>query len=194
MRKLFLTTALVAASITSASAQYWVAGSIRLYHSTGETSSTYDSKNKTSYINFSPEIGYSLNEQWDLIGRFDYVHQDSSNDVTSGYHHSNSTNGYDIGIYVRRYLADMEPLRLFVEAGGSYSFRHFSGSDAGPKTLYLSLNPGATLAINDRFGLVTRFGGLNWIQTGSESEGASSSSFLGFSLTNELSLGLYINF
>ncbi len=194
MRKLFLTAALIAASIASASAQYWVAGSIHLRQNSGETSSTYDSKNKSSYISFSPEVGYSLNEHWDLIGRFDYLHQENSNEISSGYHYNFSSNAYAIGIYARRYLADMEPLRFFVEAGGSYSVRHISGSDANRKTLHLTLNPGATLAINDRFGLVTRFSGLNWIQIGSESEGDSSSSFLGFSLSNELSLGFYINF
>ncbi len=169
MKKIILSAAVALMSF-AASAQVWVGGQVGLgiHDPEGEAKST-------TTFTIAPEIGYTLNEKWDvavaLTGEFES-------------YDGESTNSFAIEPYARYTFAKMDKISFFVEGGLG-----FGSTDVGEKTvtsMYVGLRPGMKVAISDNLGFVTKLGFFGY-----ESLEDSYSNY-GFNISgNDLSFGVY---
>lgn len=177
MKKIIL-SAIVALSALAADAQVWAGGSI----SFGVKDYDATDKSQISY-EISPEIGYSLNEKWDVAIA---LSADITNNVL-GVADKDLTI-YSINPYARYTFATTGIASFFVEGGFTFGSAKESHSDA--KTSFsIGVRPGVKIALSDKVSLVSKLGFLEY-----ETVKDTYNNF-GFSFDNtDISLGVYYNF
>ncbi|MBQ7042546.1 MAG: outer membrane beta-barrel protein [Muribaculaceae bacterium] len=141
MKKYFL-AAVLAVSSLAASAQIWVGGSLGLGINDPEEGES------TTAIAIAPEVGYTLNEKWDVAValNFDFVSCDGE-----------TANAWGIEPYARYTFAQMDKVSFFVDGGLGYKTGDFE-----PDQMYVGFRPGIKLAVNDNLGFVAKLGFIGY--------------------------------
>lgn len=176
MKKIIL-SAIVALSALAADAQVWAGGSI------GFGIIDYDNaeKSEVSY-ELMPEVGYSLNEKWDVAVALG-IRSISNVDGTT-----QDQTIYKINPYARYTFATSGIASFFVEGGFFFSSTKKSGSDA-VTGFTIGVRPGVKFDVTENISLVSRIGFLGY---GSQKDSYNQFSF-GIDDT-KLSLGMYYSF
>jgi len=211
MKKVLLLCALMASTVTIASAQMWVGGSLSWTNQNSKTTddldnlieySTISADRTSNEISFAPEIGYDLNDRWSVALSLAYAH----NSVSTDYHYNNdpldcfpspvinqnsSVNSWAINPYVRYRVASFGNLNLFVDAGVAYQLSHTCGSDDTANGVVFHVNPGLSYRLNDRFVLVSHIGGIDYRHMWYDKADYESNIFR-MGLSNGLSVGFYV--
>ena len=80
MKKIIL-AALVAIVSVSANAQFWAGGSVGF--NTSKTTIDGNELDKTNSFTLAPEVGYKLNDKWDVAVALEYSHPTLSQRITA---------------------------------------------------------------------------------------------------------------
>jgi hypothetical protein len=132
MKKLVLTLAIVFAGIMSANAQVWIGGGVGAQVEKGYT-----------YVNIAPELGYAINDQWQVALGADY---------------SMATGGGTVNfLYLEPYVRYVggtigKKFSLFMDLTGDFELL-----DAG-KGYAVMLRPGIAWQATEQFTAAFRFG------------------------------------
>ncbi|MBQ0158679.1 MAG: outer membrane beta-barrel protein [Bacteroidales bacterium] len=180
LKKLFLAAAFVACSL-GANAQIWMGGSLGLglfkYNDADKTQTTFSIK---------PEIGYTLNEKWDLgIGLgFSSI---SNMDCEKG----ESQTKIVVAPYARYTFAQTGKVGFFVDGGVDFGFindKYDEGEKESTSDFWVGLRPGLKYAASDKVSIVAHLGSF-----GFRSQKDCYSNFgLGLDVDNtNLSFGIY---
>ena len=179
MKKLFLTLAVAAASLT-ASAQAYVGGEVGFWRNSDD--------NHTSFT-LHPEIGYQLSPKWDLGLGFSYSH-----DYLKGY----KVNGIQVDPYARWSYAKFGPVSLFLEMGfgvNTYKtkFRDGDASDA-QVGWRVGVQPGVKVGLCKNIDFIAHVGFLGYRESDDNRCSYGEDGF-GFNLSgNNLNFGLVYKF
>jgi hypothetical protein len=180
MKKVLL-AAIVAFSSLAANAQIWVGGSLGADFTTPD----YDGAETFKTFTISPEVGYTLNENWDIAI--------AVNTGIQSYDGESATS-FAIEPYARYTFANMGNVSFFVDGGFSFGTTEeldpMTGkASEGQDAFTIGVRPGVKFAVNEKLGLVAKLG---WI--GYENVKDSYSAF-GFNVSGAaLSFGAYYNF
>lgn len=176
MKKIIL-SAIVALSALAADAQVWGGGTIGF----GVKDNDAADKTELSY-EIGPEIGYSINEKWDIAIALKAQVVNNAGGVSG-----KDVNNYTVNPYVRYTFANSGIASFFVEGTLSFSSNKMSGSDA-VTGFGIGVRPGVKFAISDKVFLVSKLGYLGY-----QSQKYAFKAF-GFNANNSISLGMFYNF
>lgn len=189
--------AFMALGFFSVSAQMWVGGSIGFTSTSSDSENQgYTSKSDLTRFDFTPEVGYALNDRFSLALALGYnlSHIDGSTIAPDGTKvgHDNKLHGFTIHPYVRYHFAEWQKVRFFVDGGLKYTDTSNKLNDVRTSTTSFAVTfaPGISYQLTPRLGLVTHIGSLGWERTDADS-GVDNDFFL--SLTNNLYFGFYVN-
>ena len=191
MKKLFLAVVVITASITIGKAQFYIGGSLGLWHN------FYYSK--TTSFNIAPDAGYSFNSRWAVglaIG-FDaeiYHNKNPQKWVYFSPNGSTDTTYYvpvnDYSFYVEPYARfnyfSTDRIKLFVDGVVGVALGH-RGNFQGFQVI---IRPGISINLTDHFTLVGTFGRLGCSFGGYRNN----ASGFGFWLRNSFGLSFYYSF
>lgn len=210
MKKVLLLGALMASTVTIASAQMWVGGSLSWTNQSNDVTQeiddlieyNYSREENSNTISFAPEIGYDLNDRWSVALSLGYAHSS----ITYEYFYNNvpsdcfptlnskqtsAVNTWSFNPYVRYRAASYGKLNLFVDAGVGYALSHLCGSDETAYAVRFHVNPGLSYRLTDRFVLVSHIGGIEYQNQWYDKADYSNSTFK-IGLSNSLSVGFYV--
>lgn len=183
MKKLVLLVALVACSL-GANAQIWVGGELGLGFSnaTGDAKTVFNDNTETTFT-IQPEVGYSLNEKWDVAVGLGFTSWTNLGGIKDA-----SATEFDIKPYARYTFLNSGKIGLFVDGGVDFGIK--SPKEGDSKTaLWIGFRPGIKFAASNKITLVAHVGGLGY-----ESVQDDHNKF-GLSLNgNSLSFGMYWTF
>lgn len=150
MKKIIL-SALVAVCAMTVNAQVWVGGSlgfdVKDYEGSDESQST---------ISLKPEVGYTLNDNWDVAVALGFTSISNADGVKD----KNLTE-FTINPYARYTFAKAGIASFFVDGGLSYGSVKPKGGDA-QSTFTISVRPGVKVALSEKIGLVSHLGSLGY--------------------------------
>lgn len=151
MKKIVL-TALVAVCALTANAQAWFGGSV------GFNMYDNDGKNNETETNFEirPEIGYSLNENWDIAVGLGFSSWTNLLGIKD-----NNTTEFTISPYARYTFAKSGIASFFVDGGISYGSYKEKHADA-QSTFEIAIRPGIKVALSDKVALVSHIGSFGY--------------------------------
>lgn len=155
--KKFILTAIVAVIAVSANAQMWIGGEIGL--NTVKTSFDGTELSKNSNVKVLPEIGYSLNENWDVAVCLGYEHAEGTQIAGVKV---NCANSFAINPYARYTYAKVGDLKFFVDGGFTYGFVHEQGVDDNLNLWNVGLKPGLAYSLSPKTTLVAHVGDLSY--------------------------------
>lgn len=173
MKKLFVIAAMAICSL-GANAQVWIGGGLDFECKDFDASDD----NQISY-SINPEIGYSLDEKWDVAIALGFGGVNNE----GGKKDANYTK-FSIKPYVRYTFAQVDKVGFFVD--GCVDFTSKKPKDVDAVTTFgIGLRPGVKFAVADNLTLAAHFGGLGY-----ETQKDSYSRF-GFKLNNGVALSMY---
>ena len=198
MKKMIL-AALVAVASLSANAQVWVGGEVGF--SAGKTTNNGTKFGSGADFNLIPEIGYTLNDKFDIAVAIGIAHNNGNGKAYAG------TEGYDayrmvlddvnrnaftLNPYVRYKFANAGDFTFFVDGGFSYTMIHYSGNDDNANQWGLGFKPGIAYNISDKVSLVAHIGRLdyNFFKQGDIKNNEFNMGVSG----NNLTFGAYVSF
>ena len=198
MKKMIL-AALVAVASLSANAQVWVGGEVGF--SAGKTTNNGTKLGAGADFNLIPEIGYTLNDKFDIAVAIGIAHNNGNGKAYAG------TEGYDVYVgalddvnrnaftlnpYVRYKFANAGDFTFFVDGGFSYTMIHYSGNDDNGNQWSLGFKPGIAYNISDKVSLVAHIGRLdyNFFKQGDIKNNEFNMGVSG----NNLTFGAYVSF
>lgn len=173
MKKIILTAIVAIASLT-ANAQIWVGGEVGFnYHN----NDAIDVSNTTFTV--APEIGYTLNDKWDLAIRI--------GDEYSKPDPGDAANAFFVEPYARYTFYKTGKVGFFIDGGFSIKTGDFDGYV--DETMFgVGLRPGVKFAASDKVTFVASFGGLGYKKVADDSD-------FGFNVNgNMLHFGCYYSF
>ena len=144
MKKLFLVLALAFAGIFTANAQVWVGGGL----------GASIQKNHTS-LSLAPEVGYAINNQWQVALGADYGFNQTKVDVL-GETVTNNTNTLALQPYVRYVATTIGKFSLFFDLCGDFGLL----DDA--RDYAVTLQPGIAWMATDHWTAAFRFGKVGY--------------------------------
>lgn len=177
MKKILL-TALVAVASLAANAQVWVGG--ELGFNAGKTSYDGDKWGAGAKFNFIPEIGYTINDKFDIALAIGLSHGNYNGDVYYGTQNLELTDDAPFGLlgndynknalkvnpYVRYKFAKTGDFTFFVDGGFSYSRIHYSHAMVGDKNNAtqwgLGFKPGLAYNLSEKVSIVAHVGELSY--------------------------------
>ena len=191
--------ALVAVASLSANAQVWVGGEVGF--SAGKTTNNGTKFGSGADFNLIPEIGYTLNDKFDIAVAIGIAHNNGNGKAYAG------TEGYDayrmvlddvnrnaftLNPYVRYKFANAGDFTFFVDGGFSYTMIHYSGNDDNANQWGLGFKPGIAYNISDKVSLVAHIGRLdyNFFKQGDIKNNEFNMGVSG----NNLTFGAYVSF
>jgi opacity protein-like surface antigen len=180
MKKIIL-AALVAFVSVSANAQFWAGGSVGF--NTSKTSIDGNELSKENQFRLIPEIGYKLNDKWDIA-------------VALGYNHISgkgidSQNGFAINPYARYTFAQCGDFSFFADGGFSYGFNHTSGVEDNLNAWEIAIKPGISYALSEKVSLVAHVGNVGWVF---KKQGDVKENTFDVGVTNAITFGAYVSF
>ncbi|MBR6203220.1 MAG: outer membrane beta-barrel protein [Bacteroidaceae bacterium] len=208
MKKIIL-TALVAVASLAANAQIWVGGEVGF--SAGKTTVDGDKYGSGAKFNLIPEIGYTINDKFDValaIGISHANYNGSDYEGTAGYEAEEGApfglkgldynrNAFKINPYVRYKFAKAGDFTFFVDGGFSYTMIHYSNSpevngEDNANQWGLGFKPGIAYNLSDKVSLVAHVGELsyNFYKRGDVKNNEFNMGVSG----NNISFGAYVNF
>ena len=173
MKKMIL-TALVAVASLAANAQVWVGGEVGF--SATKTTIDGDKQGAAAAFNLLPEIGYTLNDKFDIALTIGLSHANSNGDyyegsqkfdVIGGNLEDVNRNAFTINPYVRYKFAKTGDFTFFVDGGFSYTMIHYSNTslatyDDNANQWALGFKPGISYALSEKVSLVAHVGGIGY--------------------------------
>lgn len=183
--KKFILAALVAVASVAANAQVWIGGEAGY----NTSKSTFDG-NKLSSMNsvtVLPEVGYSLNEKFDVAVAIGFEHGDNSNANNV----IDNSNSFVLHPYVRYSYAKVGDLKFFVDGGFSYLNTHYSGVDDNTNTWKIALNPGLAYSLSPKTTLVAHVGEVAY---GFSKTGKAKTNSFNLCVDNAITFGVYFAF
>lgn len=179
--KKFILAALVAVVSVSANAQFWAGGSVGF--NTSKSSIDGNELSKENNFNLIPEVGYKLNDNWDVAVALGYVH-------TSGKGIA-SKNGFAINPYARYTFAKSGDFSFFADGGFAYGFNHESGVEDNLNFWEIAIKPGIAYALSEKVSLVAHVGNLSWQFA---KKGDVKTNTFDINVTNAITFGAYVSF
>ncbi len=183
--KKFILTAIVAIAAMTANAQVWVGGQFGYQFSKLDNDVTGDVK--VNQFAILPEVGYSLNDKWDIALQIGDEYQS----VKVGNGKAESMNAFVVAPYARYTFYKTGKVGFFLDGGFSIKTGDFSeeGIDFEDETMWgIGIRPGVKFAASDKVTFVASFGGLGYKSVGDFSQ-------LGFNVNgNALQFGCYYSF
>lgn len=181
--------AVMAVAALSANAQVWVGGNIGFGV---DHTNLFDSKNTDKKFFIQPEVGYSLNDKFDVAIGLGYAYASTKESSILGKAYDNA-NTWTVNPYVRYKFVKAGNFFAFVDGGLGYSSTHYRGASNNVNTFGVAVTPGIAYAVSNKVTLVSHIGdGLyykhEWVK-----DVARSNDF-GFNLLNQISFGAYVNF
>lgn len=193
MKKLFLTLAVAFASL-AANAQLYVGGEVGAWRNTDD--------NKTDF-NLKPEIGYQLNDKWDLGIGIGFSHkyrgaEDGEYNV--------KTNSFYVDPYARWSFVKFGPVRMFLDitAGVGTSKRKHTVTVLGEeKTISedadvawrVGVQPGVAVGLCKNLDFIAHVGFIGYTDADKESSSSYGKKGFGFDLSsNNLNFGFVYKF
>ena len=180
MKKIIL-AALVAIVSVSANAQFWAGGSVGF--NTSKTTIDGNELDKTNSFTLAPEVGYKLNDKWDVAVALEYSHESGKG--------IDSQNGFAINPYARYTFAQCGDFSFFADGGFSYGFVHTSGVEDNINAWEIAIKPGISYALSEKVSLVAHVGNLGWsfAKTGDVKVNK-----FDIEVTNAITFGAYVSF
>lgn len=179
MKKIILAAFVAVASLT-ANAQVWVGGELGL--GTSKTTVNGNEAAKSNYALIVPEVGYKINDNWDVAVKIGYRHTD----VKGGA----STNSFELAPYARYTFVKSGDFTAFLDGGFSYSNINTKPNKTNDWKIFIT--PGISYAISEKVGLVAHVGELAYSFT---KQGDVKTNAFGLDLDSEIfSFGAYVNF
>ena len=154
MKKFFISAVLATAIVFSASAQFWVGGSVG-FASERENNADGDRIWSESVFSISPEVGFSLNNRWDvglglgLINEGFRVGSDGDRE---------SASFFSVAPFVQYTFLEFGRIQLLCRA--SVGFGMLNDDDWRETVFGINVTPFVHYVISDRFNL---FAGLNFL-------------------------------
>ena len=167
MKKVFLLMMVVALGAVTANAQWYAGGGLGFWN---------DSDAKTTVFEIIPEVGYNINSQWAVGTELGFAYQKEGD---------YKTNAFTVSPYARYTYLNAGKVNLFVDGG--FSLIKEKDVDAGFRA---GLQPGVSIALTEKFSLVSKFGFLGYSDTAIY-DGLNG---FGLALTNNVSFGFFVNF
>ncbi|MBR0046820.1 MAG: porin family protein [Bacteroidaceae bacterium] len=191
MKKLIL-TALVAVATLTANAQLWVGGEVGYNHS--RTTEHKHELSKSNNFVLLPEVGYKLNDKFDVAVKIGYAHGENGNDmlgfdIPGNYDYANA---FILNPYVRYTFAKAGDFSFFADGGFSYMNGHVCGDENSINAWQIAIKPGISYAISEKVGLVAHVGGIGYSYAKYDIYKTN-----GFDLGvsgNNITFGAYVNF
>ena len=196
--------ALVAVASLSANAQIWVGGEVGF--TADKTTKNGNKVGNASYFNFIPEVGYTLNDKFDVALAIGLSHYNgngntaglNNNDIAV-YNMGNSVNRntFKLNPYVRYKFAKAGDFTFFVDGGFAFYMIHNNQYQVGGETKNanawdLAIKPGVAYNISDKVSLVAHIGKLGY-QAGKWDDYKTNTFNMGVS-GNDLTFGAYVSF
>ena len=182
MKKIMMIAAFAAMAMT-ANAQVWMGGSLG-----ADFVKVDGADNTSSVISVKPEIGYSINDKWDVaIGLGAKFYNDASFQW-EGLPGNGDATEWTIAPYARYTFAQTGKVGFFVDGGVDLGI--MKPKDVDSKTsVWVGLRPGIKFAASDKITLVAHLGSLGYKNV------KDTYSQYGLNIDNNgLSLGLYWSF
>ena len=161
--------ALVAVASLSANAQVWVGGEVGF--SAGKTTNNGTKLGAGADFNLIPEIGYTLNDKFDIAVAIGIAHNNGNGKAYAGSEGYDAygmvlddvnRNAFTLNPYVRYKFANAGDFTFFVDGGFSYTMIHYSGNDDNANQWGLGFKPGIAYNISDKVSLVAHIGRLDY--------------------------------
>ncbi len=198
MKKMIL-AALVAVASLSANAQVWVGGEVGF--SAGKTTNNGTKFGSGADFNLIPEIGYTLNDKFDIAVAIGIAHNNGNGKAYAGSQGYDAygmvlddvnRNAFTLNPYVRYKFANAGDFTFFVDGGFSYTMIHYSGNDDNANQWGLGFKPGIAYNISDKVSLVAHIGRLdyNFFKQGDIKNNEFNMGVSG----NNLTFGAYVSF
>ena len=168
MKKMIL-AALVAVASLSANAQVWVGGEVGF--SAGKTTNNGTKLGAGADFNLIPEIGYTLNDKFDIAVAIGIAHNNGNGKAYAGSKGYDAygmvlddvnRNAFTLNPYIRYKFAQAGDFTFFVDGGFSYTMIHYSGNDDNANQWGLGFKPGIAYNISDKVSLVAHIGRLDY--------------------------------
>ena len=161
MKKILL-AAVVAFSSLAANAQIWVGGSL------GANFKSVENGPKISQFTISPEVGYTLNDKWDIALAI-------NTDLTS-VEDADNTMSFSVEPYARYTFAKVGNVSFFLDGGFSFGTTNavlsvnekyelessYVKAEDNTTTFTVGVRPGVKFAVNENLGLVAKLGWLGY--------------------------------
>ena len=191
--------ALVAVASLSANAQVWVGGEVGF--SAGKTTNNGTKLGAGADFNLIPEIGYTLNDKFDIAVAIGIAHNNGNGKAYAGSEGYDAygmvlddvnRNAFTLNPYVRYKFANAGDFTFFVDGGFSYTMIHYSGNDDNANQWGLGFKPGIAYNISDKVSLVAHIGRLdyNFFKQGDIKNNEFNMGVTG----NNLTFGAYVSF
>ena len=191
--------ALVAVASLSANAQVWVGGEVGF--SAGKTTNNGTKFGSGADFNLIPEIGYTLNDKFDIAVAIGIAHNNGNGKAYAGSQGYDAygmvlddvnRNAFTLNPYVRYKFANAGDFTFFVDGGFSYTMIHYSGNDDNANQWGLGFKPGIAYNISDKVSLVAHIGRLdyNFFKQGDIKNNEFNMGVSG----NNLTFGAYVSF
>jgi hypothetical protein len=177
MKKIIL-SAIVAVCAISADAQTWAGGSVgfNVRDIEGAPETQMD-------LTIAPEIGYSLNEKWDVAAAVKFGTISNRNGIKD-----NNVTTFEIQPYARYTFAEAGIAKFFVDGYFGFGSYKPKGFDA-TTTFALGVRPGVKVALADDVCLVSTLGNLGYKNV------KDNYSEFGFNVdATTINFGIYFNF
>ncbi len=188
MKKIMI-MAVMAVAALSANAQTWIGGNIGF--GTEHTNGVLGSSATEKGIFIQPEVGYSLNDKFDVALALGYAYASEKEVSFLGRSYSN-VNTWTINPYVRYKFVKAGNFFAFVDGGLQYSTAHIKGADNNINSFGLGVVPGVAYAISNKVTLVSHLGeGLYYKHEWMKDVNRTNS--FGFNLLNQISFGAYVS-
>ena len=191
--------AIVAVASLSANAQVWVGGEVGF--SAGKTTNNGTKLGAGADFNLIPEIGYTLNDKFDIAVAIGIAHNNGNGKAYAGSEGYDAygmvlddvnRNAFTLNPYVRYKFANAGDFTFFVDGGFSYTMIHYSGIDDNANQWGLGFKPGIAYNISDKVSLVAHIGRLdyNFFKQGDIKNNEFNMGVSG----NNLTFGAYVSF
>ena len=191
MKKMIF-TALVAVVSLAANAQFWAGGEVGYNHVRQTTNKVEDWKSN----NFSllPEIGYKLNDTFDVAVKIGFAHGENGNalagiEVPVNYDYANA---FVLNPYLRYTFAKAGDFSFFADGGFSYIHGHICGDTNSTNAWQIAIKPGISYALSEKVGLVAHVGGIAY-SFAKYNQTKQNGFDMGIS-GNNITFGAYVNF
>ena len=197
MKKILL-TALVAVASLAANAQVWIGGEVGF--SATKTSIDGEKFGAAANFNLLPEIGYTINDKFDIAMTIGLAHRNGNGDYYAGSNNFENFDGmlddvnrnaFTINPYVRYKFAKTGDFTFFVDGGFSYTMIHVSGDDDNGNQWALGFKPGIAYNLTEKVSLVAHIGDLGYAFY---KRGDVKSNTFDMGISNNISFGAYVSF
>ncbi len=181
--KKFILAALVAVVSVSANAQVWVGGEVGF--TTSKTTVFGDEVAKASNVKVLPEIGYTLNDNWDIATTIGYQHAENTDIL--GFD-CEKANAFVLSPYARYTYAKVGSLKFFVDGGFTYANISEKAVEDKANLWNIGIRPGLAYSLSPKTTIVAHVGDLSYsfVKMGDVKTNA-----FNLGVTNAITFGVY---